>query len=50
MLRMFGLGEGPIHRGSLGWGEVEKEGETSIDVRGPLFYTPESWFTYCFFG
>ncbi|KAG8991512.1 hypothetical protein FRB90_001314 [Tulasnella sp. 427] len=29
MLRMFGLGEGPITRNTIGWSEVEIDGETS---------------------
>lgn len=35
MLRMFGLGEGAVSRGTIGWGEVEKDGETTVDVRIP---------------
>ncbi|KAG8917169.1 hypothetical protein FRC01_002626 [Tulasnella sp. 417] len=31
MLRMFGLGEGPATRGTIGWGEVEMEG-VAVDV------------------
>lgn len=33
MLRMFGLGEGPVTRSTIGWGEVEIEGQTAgVDV------------------
>ncbi|KAG8931240.1 hypothetical protein FRC02_003014 [Tulasnella sp. 418] len=32
MLRMFGLGEGPVHRGTIGWGDAESgEGSGAVD-------------------
>ena len=35
ILRVFGLGEGATTRGTIGWGEVEKDGESVVDV-GPF--------------
>lgn len=33
MLRIFGLGEGAVVPGAVGWGEVQRQGESSVDVR-----------------
>ncbi|KAG9009680.1 hypothetical protein FRB94_011685 [Tulasnella sp. JGI-2019a] len=31
MLRMFGLGEGAVAPGSIGWGDAAREGESAVD-------------------
>jgi len=36
ILRIFGLGEGVVTRGSIGWGELEKEGESAVDRESTL--------------
>jgi len=36
MLRMFGLGEGIVSRNTIGWGEVEREGESVVDRESVL--------------